>query len=262
MIWIILGIIVVLVLIVVGVYNGLVKSRMQTREAWSQIDVQLKRRNDLIPNLIETVKGYAKYEGDTLAKVTQLRQQVAQASSPAEAMAASDALSRQVAGIFAVAENYPDLKANTNFMQLQEELTNTENKISYARQLYNSVTSNYNVKLETFPSNVIAKMFGFKAAEFLETPEEEKAVPKVDFSGLGNLICYLIRLLEIRERLGFCFWSFSSCWGLVGYGVGYLWLGSGFGGLILALVIGFYLCRYHDFPINQCRYGYEWCTRG
>ena len=186
MIWIILGIIVVLVLIVVGVYNGLVKSRMQTREAWSQIDVQLKRRNDLIPNLIETVKDYAKYEGDTLAKVTQLRQQVAQASSPAEAMAASDALSRQVAGIFAVAENYPDLKANTNFMQLQEELTNTENKISYARQLYNSVTSNYNVKLETFPTNVIAGMFGFRQAEFLQVPEEEKAVPKVDFSGLGD----------------------------------------------------------------------------
>ena len=186
MIWIILGIIVVLVLIVVGVYNGLVKSRMQTREAWSQIDVQLKRRNDLIPNSIETVKGYAEYEGDTLAKVTQLRQQVAQASSPAEAMAASDALSRQVAGIFAVAENYPDLKANTNFMQLQEELTNTENKISYARQLYNSVTSNYNVKLETFPTNVIAGMFGFKQAEFLQVPEEEKAVPKVDFSGLGD----------------------------------------------------------------------------
>ena len=191
MIWIILGILVVLVLMVVGVYNGLVKSRMQTREAWSQIDVQLKRRNDLIPNLIETVKGYAKYEGDTLAfcglaKVTQLRQQVAQASSPAEAMAASDALSRQVAGIFAVAENYPDLKANTNFMQLQEELTNTENKISYARQLYNSVTSNYNVKLETFPTNVIAGMFGFRQAEFLQVPEEEKAVPKVDFSGLGD----------------------------------------------------------------------------
>ncbi len=186
MIWIILGVLVVLVLMVVGVYNGLVKSRMQTREAWSQIDVQLKRRNDLIPNLIKTVKGYAKYEGDTLAKVTQLRQQVAQASSPAEAMAASDALSRQVAGIFAVAENYPDLKANTNFMQLQEELTNTENKISYARQLYNSVTSNYNVKLETFPTNVIAGMFGFKQAEFLQVPEEEKAVPKVDFSGLGD----------------------------------------------------------------------------
>ncbi|MEF2570441.1 MAG: LemA family protein, partial [Streptococcus salivarius] len=89
-------------------------------------------------------------------------------------------------GIFAVAESYPDLKASANFSQLQEELTNTENKIAYSRQLYNSVTSNYNVKLETFPSNVIAKMFGFKAAEFLETPEEEKAVPKVDFSGLGN----------------------------------------------------------------------------
>ena len=95
-------------------------------------------------------------------------------------------VTRQVSGIFAVAESYPDLKASANFSQLQEELTNTENKIAYSRQLYNSVTSNYNVKLETFPSNVIAKMFGFKAAEFLETPEEEKAVPKVDFSGLGN----------------------------------------------------------------------------
>ena len=101
-------------------------------------------------------------------------------------MRASDELTRQVSGIFAVAESYPDLKASANFSQLQEELTNTENKIAYSRQLYNSVTSNYNVKLETFPSNVIAKMFSFKTAEFLETPEEEKAVPKVDFSGLGN----------------------------------------------------------------------------
>ena len=100
--------------------------------------------------------------------------------------ASDEKLTRQVSGIFAVAESYPDLKASANFSQLQEELTNTENKIAYSRQLYNSVTSNYNVKLETFPSNVIAKMFGFKAAEFLETPEEEKAVPKVDFSGLGN----------------------------------------------------------------------------
>ena len=101
-------------------------------------------------------------------------------------MRASDELTRQVSGIFAVAESYPDLKASANFSQLQEELTNTENKIAYSRQLYNSVTSNYNVKLETFPSNVIAKMFSFKAAEFFETPEAEKAVPKVDFSGLGN----------------------------------------------------------------------------
>ena len=181
MIWIIIAIIVVLVIFVIASYN-----RMQTKEAWSQIDVQLKRRNDLLPNLIETVKGYAKYEGSTLEKVTELRNQVAAATSPAQAMRASDELTRQVSGIFAVAESYPDLKASANFSQLQEELTNTENKIAYSRQLYNSVTSNYNAKLETFPSNVIAKMFGFKAAEFLETPEEEKAVPKVDFSGLGN----------------------------------------------------------------------------
>ena len=186
MIWIIIAIIVVLVIFVITSYNGLVKSRMQTKEAWSQIDVQLKRRNDLLPNLIETVKGYAKYEGSTLEKVAELRNQVAAATSPAAAMRASDELTRQVSGIFAVAESYPDLKASANFSQLQEELTNTENKIAYSRQLYNSVTSNYNAKLETFPSNVIAKMFGFKAAEFLETPEEEKAVPKVDFSGLGN----------------------------------------------------------------------------
>ena len=186
MIWIIIAIIVVLVIFVITSYNGLVKSRMQTKEAWSQIDVQLKRRNDLLPNLIETVKGYAKYEGSTLEKVAELRNQVAAPTSPAAAMRASDELTRQVSGIFAVAESYPDLKASANFSQLQEELTNTENKIAYSRQLYNSVTSNYNVKLETFPSNVIAKMFSFKSAEFLETPEEEKAVPKVDFSGLGN----------------------------------------------------------------------------
>ncbi|KXT84784.1 LemA family protein [Streptococcus panodentis] len=188
MLFIILAIIVVLAIFVVSVYNGLVKSRMQTQEAWSQIDVQLKRRNDLLPNLIETVKGYGKYEQATLEKVTELRSQVAQASSPAEAMQASDALSRQISGIFAVAESYPDLKANSNYLKLQEELTNTENKIAYSRQLYNSVTSNYNVKLETFPSNIVAGMFSFKAADFLQTPEEEKAVPKVDFgsSGLGD----------------------------------------------------------------------------
>lgn len=137
MIWIIIAIIVVLVIFVITSYNGLVKSRMQTKEAWSQIDVQLKRRNDLLPNLIETVKGYAKYEGSTLEKVAELRNQVAAATSPAAAMRASDELTRQVSGIFAVAESYPDLKASANFSQLQEELTNTENKIAYSRQLYN-----------------------------------------------------------------------------------------------------------------------------
>ena len=186
MTWIILGVLALIVIFVIVSYNGLVKNRMQTKETWSQIDVQLKRRNDLLPNLIETVKGYAKYEGSTLEKVAELRNQVAAATSPAEAMKASDALTRQVSGIFAVAENYPDLKASGNFAQLQEELTNTENKISYSRQLYNSVVSNYNVKLETFPSNLVAGLFGFKVADFLQTPEEEKAVPKVDFSGLGD----------------------------------------------------------------------------
>lgn len=184
--WIIIGISTLLVFFVVISYNSLVRGRMQTKEAWSQIDVQLKRRNDLLPNLIEMVKGYAKYENSTLEKVTQLRTQVAAATTPAEAMKASDALTRQVSGIFAVAENYPDLKASNNFSQLQEELTNTENKISYSRQLYNSVVSNYNVKLETFPSNLVARIFGFKASDFLQTPEEEKALPKVDFSSLGE----------------------------------------------------------------------------
>ena len=186
MTWIILGISTLIVLFVIVSYNSLVRGRMQTKEAWSQIDVQLKRRNDLLPNLIETVKGYAKYESSTLEKVTQLRTQVAAATTPAEAMKASEALTRQISGIFAVAENYPDLKASSNFAKLQEELTNTENKISYSRQLYNSVVSNYNVKLETFPSNLVALIFGFKASDFLQTPEEEKSVPKVDFSSLGE----------------------------------------------------------------------------
>ncbi|MGT2906810.1 LemA family protein [Streptococcus dentiloxodontae] len=175
--------VVVAVLLVWGVvvYNGLVKSRMQTKEAWSQIDVQLKRRNDLIPNLLETVKGYASYEEKTLEKIAELRTQVAKAQTPTETMQASDALTKQVSGIFAVAENYPDLKANNSFVKLQEELSNTENKISYSRQLFNSTTSNYNMKLETFPTSLIAGIFGFKPSQFLETPAEEKEVPKVSF---------------------------------------------------------------------------------
>ena len=179
MTWIILGVLALIVIFVIVSYNGLVKNRMQTKEAWSQIDVQLKRRNDLLPNLIETVKGYAKYEGSTLEKVTELRRQVAAATSPAEAMKASDALTRQISGIFAVAENYPDLKASANFIKLQEELTNTENKISYSRQLYNSVVSNYNVKLESFPSNIIAGLFGFKAADFLQTLKRKRQFLKL-----------------------------------------------------------------------------------
>ena len=185
LIWIILIIIALLIVWVIVSYNTLIKSRMQTQEAWSQIDVQLKRRNDLIPNLLETVKAYANYEQSTLEKVTELRSKISNASTPNEAMQASDALGKQMASILAVAENYPDLKANQNFMKLQDELTNTENKISYSRQLFNSTTASYNVKLETFPSNVIAGLFNFKASEFLETPEEEKSVPKVDFGDMA-----------------------------------------------------------------------------
>ncbi|KHD45797.1 LemA family protein [Streptococcus hongkongensis] len=178
-----------IILIVVGLiafwlmttYNGLVKARMHTKEAWSQIDVQLKRRNDLIPNLIETVKGYASYEEKTFEKITNLRAKVNQASTPAETMQASNELTRQVSQLIAVAENYPDLKANQNFLKLQEELTNTENKISYSRQLFNSTTSNYNTKLETFPSSLVGKLFNFKASEFLQVPEAEKEVPKITF---------------------------------------------------------------------------------
>ncbi|MGT2887796.1 LemA family protein [Streptococcus didelphis] len=179
---IILIVLALLVIWLIASYNGLVKSRMHTKEAWSQIDVQLKRRNDLIPNLIETVKGYAAYEEKTFEKITELRAQVRQASTPAETMEASNQLSKQMAGLLAIAENYPELKANTNFLKLQDELTNTENKISYSRQLFNTTTSNYNTKLETFPTNLVGKIFGFKASQFLQTPEEEKSVPKVDFN--------------------------------------------------------------------------------
>ena len=179
-----IGIIVILIIVgiwIIVAYNGLIRSRMQTKEAWSQIDVQLKRRNDLIPNLLETVKGYADYEGKVLTQVTELRAQVAKAETPNEIMQASDALSKQLSGIFAVAENYPDLQANKSFIKLQEELANTENKISYSRQLFNTTTANYNMKLEVFPTNLIASMFGFKPSQFLETPEEEKDVPQVKF---------------------------------------------------------------------------------
>ena len=183
MIWIIIAIIVVLVIFVIASYNGLVKSRMQTKEAWSQIDVQLKRRNDLIPNLVETVKGYAKHESGTLEKVVALRNQLVNipTSDHEEAIKLSNQITDSLKSIFALAENYPDLKANQNFMSLQEELTNTENKIAYSRQLYNSTVAMFNEKLLTFPSNLVAKIHGFKNMDYLQTPTEEKAVPKVKF---------------------------------------------------------------------------------
>ncbi|KRN75034.1 hypothetical protein IV73_GL000792 [Weissella kandleri] len=181
--WIFLGIIVVLVIIYVVIYNGLVAARMHTQEAWSQIDVQLKRRNDLIPNLLETVKGYAKYEQSTLQKVVGLRNQLMTVSDddPQAKMEISNQLSNSLKSIFALSEAYPDLKANQQYQQLMEELTNTENKIAYSRQLFNTTTANYNSKLQMFPTSIVANLSHFKPAVFLETPEAEKSVPKVSF---------------------------------------------------------------------------------
>ncbi|CZQ91236.1 lema [Trichococcus flocculiformis] len=167
----------------VSLYNSLVKNRLWVTEAWSQIDVQLKRRNDLIPNIVETVKGYAKYEQETLTKVINLRNLISDMGTedPAKKMELSNQLSNQLRTVFALAEAYPDLKANQNFLALQEELSATENKIAYARQLYNSSVTQYNIKLGTFPSNIVANVHGFRPEVVLATPEEEKNVPKVSF---------------------------------------------------------------------------------
>lgn len=180
---IIVAVVLVLIAIYVVIYNGLVKSRMYTQEAWSQIDVQLKRRTDLIPNLVNTVKGYAKHEKSTLAEVISLRNQLTQVPSGdhQQAMTVSDQLTNSLKSIFALAESYPDLKANQEFGKLMEELTNTENKIAYSRQLFNSSAASYNMKLQQFPSNIIAGIHHFKNVEFLTVPEAEKAAPTVSF---------------------------------------------------------------------------------
>lgn len=183
LVWIILIIAVLLIAIYITTYNGLQKAKVYTEESWSQIDVQLKRRNDLIPNLVETVKGYAKHESETFEKVVQLRNQLTQvpADNHEEALKVSNQITDSLKTIFALSENYPDLKANQNFLKLQEELTNTENKIAYSRQLYNSSAAQYDQKLLTFPSNIVAKIHGFKKVDYLETPAEEKEVPNVKF---------------------------------------------------------------------------------
>jgi LemA protein len=169
----------------IGIYNGLVGKRVETQNAWSQIDVQLKRRYDLIPNLVETVKGYASHEKETLERVIQARNAAMNARSVAEHAQAENALSGTLKTLFAVAESYPDLKANQNFLALQEELTATENRIGFARQHYNDVVSNYNTSLQTFPSNVLGGMFGFRAAEFFKLDAAEAAAvqkaPQVKF---------------------------------------------------------------------------------
>jgi LemA protein len=177
----------VVAVVVVGgalmlVYNSLVGLRNQCENAWSQIDVQLKRRNDLIPNLIETVKGYAAHEQDTFRMVTEARASMANAKTVKETQEANNMLTGALKTLFAVAENYPQLKANENFMQLQEELTTTENKISFSRQFYNDTVMKYDTARQTFPNNLIAGMFRFVDKDYFNTPEAEKAVPKVSFA--------------------------------------------------------------------------------
>ena len=181
--WIIVIIAILLVIVYIAVYNGLQKAKVYTDESWSQIDVQLKRRNDLIPNLVETTKGYDKHEKETLENVVHLRNQLTNIPSDdhAQTLKVSNQISDALKSIFALSENYPDLKANQNFLKLQEELTNTENKIAYSRQLYNSSAALYDQKLLTFPSNIVAHIHGFKKVDYLQTNESEKEVPKVKF---------------------------------------------------------------------------------
>ncbi len=179
---VILGGVVVFVVWAVAIYNGLVRLRNEIENAWAQIDVQLKRRHDLIPNLVDTVKGYATHERETLQRVIQARNMAVGATSVPEIAAAEGMLTGALKSLFAVSEAYPDLKANTNFLALQEELTSTENKIAFSRQVYNDRTLLYNTRVETVPSNIVASMFHFSKKEYFEEKDETvRAVPKVSF---------------------------------------------------------------------------------
>jgi LemA protein len=184
-VYIIIGVVVVLLIIFLAIYNGLVRRRNQVKNSWAQIDVQLKRRYDLIPNLVETAKGYMKHERETLEAVTNARNLAQQLSSAGagERAKAEGELSSVLSRLLAVVENYPDLKANQNFLALQEELASTENKISFSRQFYNDSVLRYNNQTQMFPSNVVASMTGFKASEFFEvTLAAEREAPKVSFT--------------------------------------------------------------------------------
>ncbi len=180
--WIGLGVVVLFVLMFVGIYNGLVAGRNSCKNAWAQVDVQLKRRYDLIPNLVETAKGYLKHERETLEAVIKARQMAIDASSIKEQAKAENMLTSTLRSLFAVSESYPDLKANQNMMALQEELTSTENRIGFSRQNYNDTVLGFNNRVQQFPSNVIAGMFGFKEEEFFELEDQAAREPvKVKF---------------------------------------------------------------------------------
>ena len=173
LLWILLGIVAIVILWLIGVYNGLIRLRNRTREAWSDIDVQLKRRYNLIPNLVEAVKGYAKHEQELFEKVTQARTQAMQAGTPEEKGKAENALTGTLKTLFAVSENYPDLKANENFAKLQDELSDTENKIQAARRFYNGNVRDFNTKIEVFPNKLVAGAMKFEKFEFFEIEDAE-----------------------------------------------------------------------------------------
>jgi LemA protein len=178
-----LGIVLVIGIWAVAIYNGLVRGRLGAHNAWSQIDVQLKRRHDLIPNLVESVKGYAAHERNTLDSVIRARSQAASAQGPAARGRAEGELSQALGRLMVVAEQYPDLKANQNFASLQEELASTENRIGFARQHYNDSVMNYNTQIQSFPSNIVAGMFNFAEEEFFELENAEaREAPKVSFT--------------------------------------------------------------------------------
>lgn len=180
--FIVVGVVVLVVLYVWSLYNGLVTLSTRIDEAWSQIDVQLKRRADLIPNLVETVKGYAKHEKTVFAEVTKARSALLAADSPAKSAQANNMLTDALKSLFAVAEAYPQLKANENFVQLQKELSDTEDKVSYARQFYNSSLLEYNVKVKVFPNSMLSGAFGFTEKEFFGATDKERETVKVTFS--------------------------------------------------------------------------------
>ncbi|MCK4343574.1 MAG: LemA family protein [Phycisphaerae bacterium] len=179
---IVLGIGVIVLFWCIGIYNGLVRLRNEVKNAWAQIDVQLKRRHDLIPNLVETVKGYAGHEKSTLEAVVQARSQAVGAQGVANQARAEGQLSQTLGKLMLLVESYPDLKANQNFLALQEELTSTENKIGFSRQFYNDTVMKYNTRIQSFPPNIVAGMFGFGESEFFELEDQaQREAPQVKF---------------------------------------------------------------------------------
>jgi LemA protein len=180
--WIILAVLGLILVWLILIYNGLVSLRNDVQSSWKQIDVQLKRRHDLIPNLVATVKGAMEFEQDTLEKVISARAKAVSAGTPASKAGAENMLTQALGKLFAVMENYPALKSNQNVMQLQEELTSTENRISFARQLYNDLVANYRTKLQVFPNNLVSSMMNFRTEEYFEAEEAARTAPAVNLS--------------------------------------------------------------------------------